>query len=117
VTLTGCTYLAEETATSVVYGQSYVATRERPRTIAVLSEGAVEVRIPDTELLEPRVILEKLDTTSDFPGVYLVSRSFVEQMVNTFISFGHIVEDKVVNDIFIYMYMELSNIKSSKFSR
>ena len=109
VILTGCTYLAEETATHVEYGQSDIVTRERPRTIVVLSEGAMEVGIPYTELLEPRIILEKLDTTSDFPGIYLISRSFVEQMVNTFVSLGHIVEDKVVTDTFIYMYMEYEN--------
>jgi len=82
---------------------------ELPNTVRVLSENSIKIALPDTELLDVAYILETLELTNDFPGTYIVSRKFAEQMVNTLISLGHTITNEYITDVFIYLHMEYGN--------
>jgi hypothetical protein len=83
--------------------------RELPNAVRVLSENAEQVPLPSTELLSVESILETLDLNGDFPGTYIVSRRFTEQMINTLLSLGHTITDEYVTETFIYLTLECDN--------
>jgi len=111
VALTAC--LPESGYTHAVYEDviefDSTLTHSFPNAVRVLGEGSDKVSLPSTDLLDIDYILDTLELTNHFPGVHLVSRSFVEQMVNTLLSLGHIKTIENITDIFMYLHMEYGN--------
>ena len=111
ILLSGCqisnpTKMAVDFHSNNVVGEDYITL---PNAVNVLREISESVSLSASEVICIQVMLDTLDLTNIFPGIYNVSRTFTEQIIYTLIYEEHNVTHLYVTDLFIYIHFEYMN--------